>query len=128
GKFCGPGAKAALVVTADPVYKERNYHVPRSVQQLEYLGCQVDIFDFDTMPAESLLSYQVVEMTGGNPYYLLASIRAHNAEPVLRKIAEVGLLIGWSAGAVVLGPTLDVADQFISHLRENVELEDQACL
>ena len=45
GKFCSPGAKAALVVTADPVYKEKNYHVARSVQQLEYLGCQVDIFD-----------------------------------------------------------------------------------
>ena len=66
------------------------------------------------MPAESLLTYQVVEMIGGNPYYLLASIRSHNAEPVLREVAERGLLIGWSAGAVVLGPTLAVADQFIS--------------
>ena len=91
GKFCSPGAKAALVVTADPVYKEKNYHVARSVQQLEYLGCQVDIFDFDTMPAETLLSYQVVEMIGGNPYYLLASIRAHSGESVLRKIAEKSL-------------------------------------
>lgn len=128
GKFCSPGAKAALVVTADPVYKEKNYHVARSVQQLEYLGCQVDIFDFDTMPAETLLSYQVVEMIGGNPYYLLASIRAHSGESVLRKIAEKGLLIGWSAGAVVLGPTFAVADCFISHLRENVRLDNQECL
>ena len=128
GKICVPGAKAAVVVTADPVFKEKNYHVPRSVQQLELLGCQVDIFDFDTMPAELLRSYNVVELIGGNPYYLLSSIRAHGGEAVLRQVAETGLLIGWSAGAVVLGPSFAVADCFISHLRENVELNGENCL
>ena len=38
---------AALVVTADNEYKEKNYHVPRCITELESLNLQVDIFDLD---------------------------------------------------------------------------------
>lgn len=128
GQYCSVNMKAALVVTSDPIYKAKNYHVPRCIKQLEFLGCKVDVFDFDMQAAQELLHYDVVELMGGNPYYLLSSIRKHHAEAVLKEIAQHRLLIGWSAGAVVLGPTLAVADCFISHLRENVELNDQHCL
>lgn len=37
--------RAALVVTADSVYKENNYHVPRCIRELESLGLFVDILD-----------------------------------------------------------------------------------
>lgn len=118
GKVCSKGKRAALVVTADPVYKEKNYHVEASVKQLEYLGCQVDIFDFDTQPAEVLSRYDVVELMGGNPYYLLHSIRAHQGEEALRQVALKGLLIGVSAGAAVLGPTLALINQYTPNLNE----------
>ena len=36
---------AALIVTADNVYKEHNYHVPRCVNELETLGLSVNILD-----------------------------------------------------------------------------------
>ncbi len=104
--------KAALVVTADPEYKEKNYHVERCCKELAYLGLETDLFDFDAQPAERLLEYGVVELMGGNPYYLLRSIREHSGADVLRQIAEKGLLIGWSAGALVLGPTLGLIDQY----------------
>lgn len=111
-KYVTTAGKAALVVTADPEYKEKNYHVPRSIKELEFLGLSVDIFDFDTQPAEQLLSYNVVELIGGNPYYLLHSIRQHHGEAALRAVAENGLLIGWSAGALVLGPTIALIDRY----------------
>ncbi len=115
-KLIGTGKKAALVVTADPEYKEKNYHVPRSVKELEFLGLTVELFDFDTDPAEKLLSYDVVELIGGNPYYLLHSIREHRGEEALRAVAEKGLLIGWSAGALVLEQTIALADRFLPEL------------
>lgn len=102
--------KAALVVTADHVYKEKNYHVGRGVAELEALGLSVDIQDIDTSPAETLLAYDVVSFIGGNPYYLLKSIREHHAEPVLKALAADKLLIGWSAAAFVFGPSLALAD------------------
>lgn len=103
---------AALVVTADNVYKENNYHVPRCVSELESLMLSVDVFDLDKSPADLLLAYDVVSFIGGNPYYLLDSIRKHNAYDVLRTIASEKLLIGWSAAAFVFSPTLELVNCF----------------
>ena len=103
---------AALVVTADNEYKERNYHVPRVTAELESLNLRVDIFDLDTQSADLLLSYDVVEFIGGNPYYLLHAIREHNAADVLREIATNKVLIGWSAAAFVFGPTLELVNRY----------------
>lgn len=126
-KYCKGAKRAALVVTADPDYKGKNYHVPRSIKELEFLGLETYIFDFDTQPAEQLLEYTVVELIGGNPYYLLHSIREHHAEAVLKRIAEKGLLIGWSAGALVLGPTIALIEQYHPKLN-TIGLKDLSAL
>ena len=57
---------AAIVVTADHEYKEKNYHVNRVVGELESLNLCVDILDLDKIPAKNLLNYDVVEFIGGN--------------------------------------------------------------
>ena len=101
---------AALVVTADNEYKESNYHVSRCTAELESLNLNVDVFDLDKQPAELLLDYDVVEFIGGNPYYLLHSIRENNAAEILRDIAMNRVLIGWSAAAFVFGPTLELVN------------------
>ncbi len=101
---------AALVVTADNEYKERNYHVPRAIAELEALNLRVDIFDLDKQAADLLLNYDVVEFIGGNPYYLLHSIRENNAFEILKDISANKILIGWSAAAFVFGPTLELVN------------------
>ena len=111
GRCIRPG-KAALVVTADDVYKEKNYHVARAAEELEHLGQQVECFDFDVQTPGALLDYDLVEMIGGNPYYLLRSIRLHGFADALREFAENRVLIGWSAGALVIGPNLELIDQY----------------
>lgn len=103
---------AALIVTADNVYKEHNYHVPRCIKELETLGLSVNILDLDKDPPETLLNHDVVEFIGGNPFYLLHSIRACHAEAVLQTIADKKLLIGWSAAAFVFGPTLELVNTY----------------
>lgn len=105
-----------LVVTADNEYKESNYHVGRCRTELESLGLSVSTFDLDKQPAEELLVYDVVEFIGGNPFYLLHSIRTHRAEGVLRKLAEEKVLIGWSAAAFVFGPTLELINRYATEL------------
>ena len=104
--------KAALVVTADNEYKEQNYHVPRCIKELEALGLTVDIFDLDKDAPELLLNYDAVEFIGGNPFYLLYSIRASHAERILQIIANEKVLIGWSAAAFVFGPTLELVNTY----------------
>ena len=77
---------------------------------MESLNLKVDVFDLDKQPAELLLDYDVVEFIGGNPYYLLHSIREHNATEILKEIATNKILIGWSAAAFVFSPTLELVN------------------
>lgn len=117
----GNAKTAALVVTADPVHKSEQDIVARCVSELEFLGLSVDLFELDSQPAAKLCEYDVVELMGGNPYYLLRSIREHKAEAPLRHIAEHGFLIGWSAGAIVLQETIALVNEFLPQLnRHNV--------
>ncbi len=110
GKRIKECSTAAVVVTADNEYKEKNYHVNRVVAELESLSLYVDILDLDKIPAENLLNYDVVEFIGGNPFYLLNSIKEHNAIEVLKVVADKKVLIGWSAAAFVFGPTLELVN------------------
>ena len=116
GRFVKQGGRAALVATADPEYRENNYHVPRCREELEALGLSVNIFDFDYQDPQELLSYDLVELIGGTPHYLLDSIKKHGGREALRRVAERGLLIGWSAGAMVLGKSLDLCNMYSPEL------------
>mgnify|MGYP003494182449 CR=1 FL=1 len=106
------GTKAAIVITADNEYKSENYHIPRCTKELNALGLTAQLFDFDIQNAAELLKYDVVYIIGGNPYYLLNSIRKTNAEAILKQIAEEKVLIGWSAGALVLTPSIAIIDKY----------------
>lgn len=108
--------KAALVVTADHIYKENNYHVERCKNELVQFGIVAETFDLDFQSPELLLDYDIVEFIGGNPFYLLNSIREHNAETILRKIADQKILIGWSAALFVFGPTLELVNLYSPEL------------
>ena len=108
--------RAALIVTSDPIYKEKNYHVPRCLQELENLGFKVDLFDFDYQRAELLLTYDCAELIGGNPYTLLQSLRKCQAQPILKELAKQSILIGWSAGALVLGPTIGLIEPYFPEM------------
>ena len=119
--------KAALVVTADNVYKEKNYHVERLTKELESLGLQVTCFDFDTQSPAALAQYDIVEIIGGNPYYLLHSIRENGFADILADFAERKTIVGCSAGALVLTPSLDLIDLYSPEMNI-VGLEDlSAC-
>ena len=104
--------KAALVVTADNEYKEKNYHVERLTKELQSLGLSVECFDFDRQSPDELQKYDVIELIGGNPYYLLQSIRENQFLDILSFFAENRCVIGCSAGALVLTPSLDLIDLY----------------
>lgn len=121
------GGKAALVVTADNEYKEKNHNVPHLSRELAALGLCVECFDFDKQTPAELSAYDVVEMIGGNPYYLLHSIRKNGFLGVLKDFAENKCLIGSSAGSLVMTPSLDLIDM-VSPEMNIVNLNDlSAC-
>ncbi|MBQ8404515.1 MAG: Type 1 glutamine amidotransferase-like domain-containing protein [Clostridia bacterium] len=106
------GGKAALIVTADNEYKEKNHNVPHLSCELAALGLEVELFDFDKQTPAELEKYDVAEMIGGNPYYLLHSIRKNGFVKILSDFAENKCLIGSSAGSLVMTPSIDLVDMF----------------
>lgn len=120
-------SSAAIVVTADNKYKEQNYHIPRVIKELQDYGLTVDTFDLDKQDATDLLKYDVVEFIGGNPYYLLNSIRIHNASAVIKQLAEKKVLFGWSAGAMVFTPSIEIVDRLTPEMNI-VNLDNLKCL
>lgn len=122
-KYILPLSSAAIVVTADNEYKEQNYHVPHVINELKEFGLCVDTFDLDTQDACELLKYDVVEFIGGNPYYLLNSIRVHNASDIIKQLAEKKVLLGWSAGAMVFTPSIEIVDKLTPEMNI-VNLDD----
>ena len=121
------GGKAAVVVTADNVYKEKNYHVERLTKELQALGLSVECFDFDCQSPAELAEYDVVELIGGNPYYLLHSIRTNGFASVLGDFAANKYIIGCSAGALVLTPSLELIDKYSPEMN-TIPLDDlSAC-
>lgn len=111
-KYTAECAKAALVVAADNEYKENNYHIPGYVEELGQLGLSADIIDIDVSEPDILLRYDLVEFIGGNPFYLVGSVRKNCAQSILKVISAEKILVGWSAAVFAFGPTLELVNEY----------------
>ncbi len=124
GKFVIAQGKAVIITTASLGYKEKDWHIPRLTKELEQLGLSVAYFDFDFEDAEALLSYDVVEILGGNPFYLIKHLKQAENSAVIQKIAEEKVLIGISAGTLVLQRNIRLVAQYSPEMNEEVGLTD----
>lgn len=123
------GMKSAVIVTTASVgYKQNDKHIPRLTEELTMLGLSVDFFDFDTDKPEKLLKYDVIELNGGNPFYILKSIQQANCCDVLKKIVKNKIVIGISAGALIFQSSIELIYRFTPNLNDNVRLKDFSAL
>jgi len=68
---------------------------------------------YDPSLTDELLACDAIHLSGGDPFQLLGSIRKRNFGPVLRKYWENGgILLGISAGAIVLTPSINISHVF----------------
>lgn len=114
GYLARAAARAAVVTTAEPKLKERNRNAVLARDTLLDVGVPVvDFFDFDTRPSAALAAFDLVYLSGGNPYYLLQRVRETGADAVIEEMVEAGRpIIGSSAGALLLGHSLNVVPVF----------------
>lgn len=123
------GKRCALVTTASVGFKHNDKNVPRHTQAL--LACSassVELFDFDEQSPEELAAYDAAMLIGGNPYYLLHSIRTHGFAQPLHELSAKGTLIGVSAGALVLTPSIAIIDAFTPEMNQHIGLTDKTGL
>ena len=83
-----------------------------------------DVFDLDASTRNVLEQSDVVFLGGGNTFTLLSEVRRSGFDELLRELHGSGkIFIGESAGALVLGPTIDPI-RFIDEPERAPELTD----
>ena len=115
-----PKRRAAIVVTADRDAKKQHPHLPRISSFFKQEGFQVDILDLDVNTEQDLRPYDLIEFVGGNPFYLLKQMKQLSLREVLHQlvIADNTLLIGWSAGALVMQRNLHLVAQLTPDMND----------
>lgn len=114
--------RAALVTTASCRYKEKDHNVPVLSVLMRRFGLEPECVDVEFQDATFLLAYDVVILMGGNPFYLRKHLKKwKNSLEVLTELANRHVLIGISAGSMVLGDTMEFACQIEPGCIEELE-------
>lgn len=115
--------KASIVVTADPEYREKDWHAIKAKEILEGIGFNVDFFDVEFSDPKALFKYDVIHFIGGNPFYLLNQIQITHADIVLKEALLSGKVIsGASAGSIILGTNISLIQEFDPQMNNEVNI------
>lgn len=100
--------RAALVTTASCQLKERDDNVPVLSDIMGRMGLESCCFDVEFQDVAQLLAYDVVIFMGGNPFYLRKHLKKwRRCREILIQLANHHVLVGISAGSMVLGKTME---------------------
>ncbi len=119
------GRKSAVIVTtASQYYKEKDYHIPGLTEELLNLGLTVDYCDIDDDQPEKLFDYDVIEFLGGNPFYLLKSMRKSGCHTIMKKLESEKIIIGVSSGSAVMQKNINLIDKCTPEMNDETKLND----
>lgn len=122
-KYITDGMKtAAIITTASVGYKEKDWNIPRLAGELEALGLAVECFDIEYQPAELLFDFDVILIGGGNPFYLLKQMNQNNCRPVFERLIKDKIVIGVSAGSVVMQKSINLIAQYSPEMNQDINL------
>jgi dipeptidase E len=108
---------AAIVTTASPL-KENNPFAQKAKTDLIEMGvARVDFIDVEFENPEVLADKDIIYISGGNPFSLLHHAKRSGMDRVLTTMkARDVVVVGASAGSVVLGPDIRVVHFFTPHM------------
>lgn len=114
-----------IITTASMELKEKNKYIQKAKNDFHEMGfSKVDFMDIEYDNPARLKTYEVLYIAGGNPFYLLHHMRKSGADEILKKMAQGNVVIvGVSAGVMVLGENIQIAEYFTSDIN-TVQLTD----
>ncbi|WP_340373454.1 Type 1 glutamine amidotransferase-like domain-containing protein [Peribacillus sp. FSL E2-0218] len=121
-------AKAAIITTGSQ-QKQYNKFAMKAKEDLGKMGFkQVDFMDIEFAFPERLKPYNVIYINGGNPFHLLFHMKKSGADLILKGLAKLNtVFVGVSAGAIILGPNIEVVNFFTPQIN-TVHMKDLAAL
>ncbi|MCG7380827.1 Type 1 glutamine amidotransferase-like domain-containing protein [Paenibacillus sp. ACRSA] len=105
--------KVSIITTASPM-KENNRYAQRAVQDFRDMGFQhIDFVDIEFDDPQLLIHSDVIYINGGNPFTLLYYAKKSGADEIIKTLAAQNVIIvGVSAGTLLLGPNINIVDFF----------------
>lgn len=116
--------KVGIITTAS-IQKENNRFALKAKKDFLQMGfTQVGFIDIEYDNLQLLEQCQIIYINGGNPFYLLYQMKKSRTDIILRDFACRGnMIIGVSAGAVVLGPNIEIVHYFTPEMN-SIKLRD----
>lgn len=118
-----------IITTASVEWKEKNKHAALAKRTLENMGFKkVAFLDVEFESPNKLKNFDVIYICGGNPFYLLYHLKKSGADKIIQKLADKEIiLVGVSAGATVLGPSIKIV-QYFDNEKNIVKLKNLSAL
>ncbi len=118
------GKKCAVIPTAMEKDKDRDIWLEETKAELSEFGLECDYFYFGTDENEKLQDYDIVYICGGNVFYLMQVIKQCSAEEILAKLAKDKIIVGVSAGSLIMQENLELIRELIPRMNKRVKLKD----
>lgn len=123
----------AIVVNASSTEKKKRKKAKKIKVEFDEIGfdsTKMELFDLMKTKPHQLLEFDVVYILGGNPFLLLDEVNKSDARPVFKELADQGkTLMGYSAGALLLGPDLSLMNHVDTLLGFNeIGLKELSCI
>ncbi|NUM45357.1 MAG: Type 1 glutamine amidotransferase-like domain-containing protein [Anaerolineales bacterium] len=117
--------RATIVTTASVKWKHQNKYALFTKRTFDRLGFRLtDFIDIEQDDPRRLLKYDLIYLNGGNPFYLLKFARETGTLDILHMAYQRGItLVGASAGSILFGPDISIAQTFYPHLNL-IQLQD----
>ena len=120
--------KCAIIPTAMAKEKDKEQWLEETKNKLAVYGLECEFFWLGQDENEKLLEYDVVYICGGNVFYLMQVIKQCCAEEILRKIAQEKVVVGVSAGSLIMQKDLELIRDLIPRMNKRVKLKDLTAL
>ena len=123
----------AVVVNASSTEKKKRKKTRKIKLQFHELGfdsSRVEMFDLMTRNSNELKNFDIIYILGGNPFLLLDQVNKSGSRDLLYELAyQNKILMGYSAGALLLGPDLSLMNSADSLLGFNeLGLQELDCI
>jgi dipeptidase E len=120
--------KATIITTASHKKQNNRFAMKAKEELLGYGFKKVDFNDIEFDKPELLEKYNIIYINGGNPFYLLYHMKKSGADLILKDIAKQNtVIVGVSAGAIILGPNIEVINYFTPQIN-TVDMQDLTAL
>ncbi|TCI20457.1 peptidase E [Exiguobacterium sp. SL-9] len=118
----------AIITTASP-HKENNKYAQKAKEDFKQMGFQnIDFIDLEFESPECLIQQDVIYIGGGNPFNLLFHFKNSGADNILRQLISKNIVVvGVSAGAILLGPNIEIVNFFTPQM-DKLNTQDYSAL